>query len=165
MSNPKYDIDGKLGTVEAKVRAVVERMGEDIAYLFCNWAQANVAIDRIDYPTIVYVLPASGDFYFSWNEVKDYPEAQICFLAPTDFDFEGDENDGIVEAMKRLAIRFIRALNESGYFATIEGKLPYKVLYDHLDANVTGIVITPVLEEEEGIDICDEVERINREEE
>lgn len=165
MSNPTFDIDEKYGTVEAKVRKVVESIGEDVDYLFCDWARANVAIDGIEKPTIVYVLPASGDLNFSWSEVKDYPEAQICFLAPTEFDFEGVENDHIVEQMKRLCIRFVKALNGSGYFSQIEGKLPYKVLYDHLDANVTGVVITPTLEEEKGVSICDDIERLNPEDE
>lgn len=56
--------------------------------------------------------------------------------------------------MKRLCIRFIQTLNQSGMFAVIEGNVPYRVLYDHLDQNVTGIVIEPTLEEEEGVWIC-----------
>ncbi len=157
MSNPAFDSKDKLGTVEGKIRAIAESMG--VNYLFCNWAQANVEFDKIDCPTIVYVLPPSGDLYFSWQEVKDYPEAQIAFLCSTEFDFESDENDALIEQMKRLCIRFVKVLNESGYFAQIEGKLPYQVLYDHLDENVTGIVITPTLEEEEGVSVCEDPER------
>lgn len=155
MGNPIKDTDGILGTVEAKIRAVAESLGSDVDYLFCNWAQANVELDKIVRPTIIYVLPPSGDFDINWQRVKDYPEAQIAFVCSTEFDFESDENDALVEQMKRLAIRFIQALNNSGYFETIEGKLHYQVLYDHLDENVTGIVITPELLEEDGISICD----------
>lgn len=158
MANPAFDSSEALGTVEGKIRKVVESMNEDVEYLFYDWARANVELDRIDKPTIVYVLPPSGDFYISSHlqEIRDFPEAQIAFLSRTDFDFECDENDAIVEQMKRLCIRFIKALNNSGYFAYIEGKLPYQVLYDKLDDNVTGIVITPTLEEEEGVSLCDE---------
>lgn len=159
MSNPAFDNETQLGTVEGKIRSIVEKLGPDVEYRFMNWAQANVEMDKVVGPTIIYILPPSGDFYFSWQEVKDYPEAQIAFVCSTEFDFESDENDALVEKMKRLCIRFVRALNESGYFAQIEGKLPYQVLYDHLDENVTGVVITPKLEEEVGISICDEVER------
>ena len=84
------------------------------------------------------------------------PEAQIAFLCSTEFDFESEENDALIEQMKRLCYKFIKAVNESGYFSQLEGKLPYQVLYDHLDENVTGVVITPVLEEEVGVSICDE---------
>ncbi|WP_290381185.1 hypothetical protein [uncultured Duncaniella sp.] len=164
MSNPAFDNEHKLGTVEGKVRDVVLKMGENIEYRFMNWAQANVDFDKINKPTIVYILPPSGDFYIGRQEIKDYPEAQIAFVCSTEFDFESDENDALVEQMKRLCMRFINAINESGYFVQLEGKLPYQVLYDHLDENVTGVVITPILEEEEGVSICEDSDIYNPEE-
>lgn len=94
------------GTVEQKIRSVVETIGADVAYMFMNWAQANEAIDDVDKPTVVYVLPPSGTLNFRYARVKDAPETQIAFLAPTDFDFDGDRNDNVIEQMKRLAIRF-----------------------------------------------------------
>lgn len=149
----------KYGTVEAKVRKVAESMGEDVEYLFMNWSQANVAMDAITKPSVVYVLPPSGKLDFSYARVKDYPETQIGFLAPTDFDFDGTENDNIIEQMKRLAIKFIKALNASKCFELIEGKQPYQIVYDFLDQNVTGIVLNLPLEEVDGIIICEEESR------
>lgn len=61
--------------------------------------------------------------------------------------------------MKRLAIRFVKALNESGLFEQIEGDVLYQVLYDHLDQNVTGVVLTLTLEEVKGVSLCSEVVR------
>lgn len=155
----------KYGTVEAKVRKVAESMGEDVEYLFMNWSQANVAMDVITKPSVVYVLPPSGKLDFSYARVKDYPETQIGFLAPTDFDFDGTENDNIIEQMKRLAIKFIKALNASKCFELIEGKQPYQVVYDFLDQNVTGIVLNLPLEEVDGIIICEEESRYEDENE
>ena len=152
------------GTVEKKIRSIVKSMGADVSYLFMNWAQANEAIDDIERPTVVYILPPAGDLDFGWAQVKDSPDTQIAFMAPTDFDFEGEENDDIIEQMKRLCIRFVKAFNESGLFEQIKGKLPYKVLYDHLDHNVTGIVVTPKLKEEEGVIICGDDEIRNEDE-
>ena len=147
------------GTVEKKIHAIVESMGEDVAYFFMNWAQANEAIDNVEKPTVIYVLPPAGDLYVDWARIKDAPDTQIAFVAPTDFDFDGHDNDDIIEQMKRLCVRFIKAFNDSGYFEQIEGKVPYKVLYDFFDQNVTGIVIEPKLKEEEGIIICEGSER------
>lgn len=146
----------KYGTVEQKVRTIVESMGEDVSYMFKNWSQANEEIDHIDGPTIIYVLPPSGDLDFGYSQVKDYPQSQIAFVASTEFDFEGEENDNIIEQMKRLCIRFVKSLNQSGLFEPIEGRLTYRVLYDYFDQNVTGVVITPPLVEEEGVFICEE---------
>lgn len=147
------------GTVEKKIHSIVDSMGVDAEYLFMNWAQANVAISNITKPTIVYVLPPSGKLNFTYAKVYDTPETQIGFLAPTDFDFEGDKNDGIIEEMKRLAIRFVKALNESEMFELIEGNVPYQLVYDYLDQNMTGIIITLKLKEEEGVSICGDDEK------
>lgn len=141
-------------TVESKVRKVVETMNEDAEYLFMNWSQANVAMDAITKPTIVYVLPPSGKLDFGYARVKDYPETQIAFLSPTDFDFDGTENDNVIEQMKRLAIKFVKVLNESELFELIEGEQPYQVVYDFLDQNVTGIVLNLTLKEVKGVIIC-----------
>lgn len=154
MSAQIYDSGNTLGTVEAKVRSIAMRLGDGIAYRFMDWAQTNVELDHIDCPTVVYVLPPSGTLTFKWNEAKDAPSTQLAFLCTTDYDFEGSLNDGIIEAMKRLAIRFIRLFNESGLFEPIEGDVPYQVLYDHLDQNVTGVVLTLTLEEIRGISLC-----------
>lgn len=154
METVGYDNDARLGTVEGKVQAIVKSMGEDVEYQFMNWAQANVRLDKVSRPTIVYVLPPSGNLTFSWKDVKDSPNSQIAFVCNTKFDFDGQENDGIIEAMKRLCIRFIRKLNDSGLFSPIDGAIQYRVLYDYLDANVTGIVIEPTLVEINGISLC-----------
>lgn len=159
MENTGFDTKELLGTVEGKIRSIAATLGDDIEYRFMNWAQANVELDNIEKPTIVYVLPPSGTLTFKWNEVKDAPNTQIAFVCVTDFDFEGSKNDGIIEAMKRLAIRFVKALNESGLFELIEGDVLYQVLYDHLDQNVTGVVLTLTLEETKGVNICNDETR------
>lgn len=158
MSEIRLKGTAEYGTVEKKIHAIVRSMGEDVTYMFKNWAQANDEIDHIEGPTIIYVLPPSGDLDFNYSQVKDYPESQIAFVASTEFDFEGEENDNIIEQMKRLCIRFIKALNESALFEPIEGRITYRVLYDYLDENVTGIVITPPLREEDGVVICSDDE-------
>lgn len=154
MERPGIDAEQQLGTVEQKIRHIVENMGEDVQYFFSNWAQANVALDKVTRPSIIYVLPPSGSLTFCRGQVKDAPNSQIAFVCHTKFDFDGAENDGIIEAMKRLCIRFVKAFNASGLFEMIDGQLGYRVLYDHLDVNVTGIVIEPTLKEEEGVSLC-----------
>lgn len=144
-------------TVESKVRSIVDSLiagGTEIKYLFANWAQTNVEFSKVKEPTIVYVLPASGDLDISWREIKDSPETQIAFIDRTKFDFNSTENDEIIERMKRLCYRFIKQLNESGLFELVEGKIHYRVIYNYLDENVTGVVINITLKEIEGTLIC-----------
>lgn len=155
----------RYGTVEQKVRQVVASLGDDVHYMFKNWAQANEEIDRLVGPTVIFVLPPSGTLDMHYSMVRDYPECQIAFVTSTDFDFEGAENDNLVEQMKRLCVRFLVALNHSGLFELVEGAVPYRVLYDTFDENVTGIAITLTLQEEEGIIACANQYRSTDEEE
>lgn len=151
-----------LETIEQKIKSVAESI-DGVKYIYMNWAQANVELDNVDMPTIVYVLPASGDLNFTYARVYDNPETQIAFLAPTELDFEGAKNNDIVEQMKRLCIRFVKKLNESGLFELVDGRIPYRVVYDYLDRNVTGISVEFRLEEIGGVSICDLESRENDE--
>lgn len=156
MKGRAIDTQTQLGTVEQKIRAIVESMNEDVEYIFSNWAQANIRLDKVKSPSIVYILPPSGTLNFTWREVKDRPNSMIAFICNTKFDFDGTENDGIIEEMKRLCIRFVQAFNASKYFDELDGNIPYRVLYDYLDVNVTGIIIEPTLIEKEGVILCRE---------
>lgn len=143
------------GTVEKKVRSIVESKFEGFEYLFADYSQTNEAVDRIHKPTILYLLPPAGRLNIHYSVVRDMPETQIWFLCPTDFDFDGKENDCLIERMKRAAIRFIHEVGESGLFEVIEGNVPYQVGYDLFDDNLTGVCITPILVEKEGLPLCE----------
>ena len=79
---------------------------------------------------------------------------QIAFLDKTDFDFDSTENDEVIERMKGIFNEFLREYNKGEYFEPIEGTIPYQVVYDGLDVNVTGIIVTLTLVELEGSMIC-----------
>lgn len=144
-------------TIQEKVKTVAQKFTK-VNYEFMNWAQLNERVDDVvSKPTICYILPASGTLHASHSASlwKDSPTTQIAFLTPTDFDFDGAENDDKVEVMKELAKQFIRALNESGYFEMIDGEdVPYQIPYDTTDDNLTGVIITITLQELEYKKIC-----------
>lgn len=149
--------DDIYGSVEGKVRRIAQTF-EDCEYLFANYAEGNVRLDNIESPTIMYVLPPSGGLFVNARrrEVLDYPLVQLWFLCPADFDFNGEDNECRIEAMKRLGIRFIDAINTSGLFEPIEGHVEYQVAYDAFDVNLTGICLMPPLKEKRGVFVCDD---------
>ena len=140
-------------TVEAKIKSIVEQM-EGVTYIFENWATANVKLDNVSLPAILNVLPASGTFNLGKTQLKDYPYCMIAFIDKSDLDFDGTENDGIIERCKNLAKEFILRLNTSDLFEPVDGDILYSVIYDKLDVNVTGIVIEAQLKESRGLIIC-----------
>lgn len=141
-------------TIQDKVKAIAERV-EGVDYLFENWAKANIELDDIERPTIVYILPASGTMSVRYNAVTDAPMAQIAVLSPTELDFDSAENDDIIEMCKDIFVSFLRELNKGEYFEPIEGgDIPYQVVYDKLDVNTTGIIVTLALKELQPTTIC-----------
>lgn len=167
------DSAGQYGTVEGKVRSVVMSMGEALVpemgadacvstpaygkvhYTFNDWTRANIDIDKIPLPCIVYILPPSGTFLLKNGHAKDIPEAAIAFLDRTVLDDNSVIDDSVVEKMKRLALAFIDSVNGSGLFETVEGELRYQVPVDILDSIVSGIIIHPKLKEVAGVRLCD----------
>lgn len=142
------------GSVESKIRKVAS-IFDKCEYMFADYAQANVSFDKVDKPTILYVLPSGGRLYFHHNRVTDAPNVQLWFLCPSEFDFDGEENECRVEAMKQLAIAFVHALNESRYFEWLDMEdIPYRVAYDGYDRNLTGVCIEPKLKERNGTLMC-----------
>lgn len=140
-------------TVEAKIKSIVEEM-KGITYIFDNWATANVRLDSSAMPAVLNVLPVSGRFNLGKTQLKDFPNCMLAFLDKSDFDFDGTENDEIIERCKLLAKEFILRLNASEMFEQVEGDIPYSVVYDKLDVNVTGIVIEMQLKESRGLVLC-----------
>lgn len=140
-------------SVEAKIRAIVEKMG-NVSYVFEDWTTANVKADSIDYPAVINVLPVSGNINLNKNKLRDYPNCLIAFVDKTDLDFDGSENDTIVDKCKALAMEFILTANASGLFEQIDGDVPYSVIYDQLDVNVTGVSIELQLKEAQGTVLC-----------
>lgn len=140
-------------TVEQKIKSIVEEM-EGVTYIFDNWATANVKIDSSAMPAVLNVLPVSGRFNLGKTQLKDYQNCMFAFMDKTDFDFDGTENNEIIERCKNLAKEFILRLNESGMFEPLDDEMPYSIFYDKLDVNVTGITIEIQLKEIKGLLLC-----------
>lgn len=140
-------------SVERKMASVAEKL-KGITYLFDNWATANVRLDKMPLPAIINLLPVSGKFIISRTQLRDCPNCMIAFADKTEFDFDGKENDAIIERCKEHAVNFIRELNKSGLFEWVSDEVPYSIFYDKLDVNVTGIVIELKLKEVQGVSMC-----------
>lgn len=139
-------------TVQAKIKGILEGMGE--TYLFDNWQNANVRMDNTPLPCVLNVLPVSGVFKVGNVQLKDKPNCLIAFMDKAEFDFDGVQNDDVIEGCKARAKRFIIEVNKGDVFKPIGDDVRYTVFYDKLDVNVTGIIIELSLEEVHGITMC-----------
>lgn len=134
--------------VQEKIKEIVQSIN-GLDYMFNDWTRANVEFDfdKVQFPVCLNVLPVSGQLFNHNGNFRDHPNCLIAFLDLVDLDFDGEENEGTVERMKGYAKKFILAVNRSGKFLPIPEIVPYSVVYDMLDQNLTGIAIQVQLKE------------------
>lgn len=132
--------------VQEKIKQIVSTIPE-LNYEFNDWTRANIKLDKANLPVCVNVLPVSGQLFLKNGNFRDYPNCMFAFLDLAELDMDGEENEITVERMKKLAKQFIQAVNKSGKFQPIGDNIPYQVIYDYLDVNVTGVSIQIQLKE------------------
>jgi len=135
--------------VDEKIKKIVESI-EGLSYEFNDWTRANVELDNAPLPTCLYLLPVSGQLLNKNGNFRDQPNALIAFLDLAELDFDGEDNEPTVERMKEYAKAFIIAVDKSGMFQPLPEIIPYSVVYDKLDVNLTGVVIQVQLKELQG---------------
>ena len=66
-------------------------------------------------------------------------------------DYKGADAQEIAERLKGLAVRFIVAVNESGFFVPVAGQINYRVAFDKMDANLCIVTLSLTLQEQAGV--------------
>lgn len=136
-------------TVQQMTKSVVQSIG--LNYIFSGWNGANVRLDKESFPIVIDILPVSGEMSMRAGQHKDAPNCLLFFCDKTELDFDAEVNQMIIERMKVKAMQFIDACNDSGLFYPINENVPYQVLYDKFDVNVTGISISLTLKQANGV--------------
>lgn len=137
-------------TIENRIALIAKGLG--LNYYFGDWNRINEAGDtgRCKFPLVAYLLPPSGVVNFDGPGVRETENGVLAFIDLTEFDFQADENNEIVQAMKEKMISFIQAVNVSKHFKPIGGDVRYDILYDKLDFAVTGVTVSVGLKEAVG---------------
>lgn len=136
--------------VEKMVADIVAQMHGKPAYIFQDWTGGNIELDTSDLPAVLYLLPISGEIAID-TTLRDAPDCKIFFLDRSRTDPDGSESGSTAELTKRMAYEFLLKVMKSGKFKELPDRIPYKYIYDQMDAGVTGICIDLMLEEEEGL--------------
>ena len=136
--------------IENKIREIAEKMG--LPYIFDDWMTSNVRLDNTPLPCMVNVLPVSGSYSMRGNMLCVRANCLVAFLDKADFDFDGIENNNVIDRMAKYAAAFILLCNRSGYFETIgDSDIEMQIVYDKADVNVTGVILSLTLQEVDGI--------------
>ena len=125
-----------------QIEAIAQNIG--MSYTYGTYREIDYELDRMKtFPAVAELLPLGGSFELKFESVKDSQEITLLFL-----DIDGKTVDSvktreIVERMKTKALEFIKSLNESGEFETIDGiTLQYHTVVKQNVKCVSGIEIT-----------------------
>lgn len=137
----------KLSVME-KVKSIVKKI-DGLHFEYNDWSRQNIGVKK--YPACLYLLPVFGELHLHNGIFRDIPNAEIAFIDLDVLDFDGEQNDVVMERMKAFAKQFVFEVNKSGLFKQIPEKFTYKSVWDKLDDNVTGVVLEIRLEELQGV--------------
>lgn len=152
-------------TVENKVKEIAEAMG--LTYLCESWFRSNKRSTdsgvkeraarlrtRRPHAARLPLRTTRGGFSeFHVAGLRARRSVLPYLLCPTLCRSTTKEPDAqeIAERLKGLAVRFIVAVNESGFFVPVAGQINYRVAFDKMDANLCIVTLSLTLQEQAGV--------------
>lgn len=119
-------------------------------YLFEDWETADTKMEKLEYPAIIAVIPASGTTEIKNGRVYDTVNIAIAFLDTAPRGAEGDDNGIVIDRMKVAGAVLINKINRSRLFEPLEGKQSYETIIEKLSTIVSGVMYSLTLTQKIG---------------
>ena len=103
--------------------------------------------------SFAYLLKG-GEVNVQRNRMCEGVNLAVFFCKKTDFDFNSEENERLIDDCKRLAFGWLSLMRKSGYFETV-GSITTERVYDTTTDILTGIAVNVTLRELQGYSECD----------
>ena len=103
--------------------------------------------------TFAYLLKG-GEVDVRRNQLREGVNLAVFFCKKTEFDFNSEENERLIDDCKRLAFGWLSLLRKSGYLETV-GSITTERVYDTTTDILTGIAVNVTLRELQGYSECD----------
>ena len=105
-------------------------------------------------PIAFAYLLKGGEVDVQRNMLREGVNLAVFFCKKTEFDFNSEENERIIDDCKRLAFGWLSLMRKSGYFETV-GSITTERVYDPTTDILTGIAVNVTLRELQGYSECD----------
>lgn len=103
--------------------------------------------------SFAYLLKG-GEVDVQRNMLREGVNLAVFFCKKTEFDFNSEENERLIDDCKRLAFGWLSLMRKSGYFETV-GSITTERVYDTTTDILTGIAVNVTLRELQGYSECD----------
>lgn len=105
-------------------------------------------------PIAFAYLLKGGEVDVQRNQLREGVNLAVFFCKKTEFDFNSEENEQLIDDCKRLAFGWLSLMRKSGYFETV-GSITTERVYDTTTDILTGIAVNVTLRELQGYSECD----------
>lgn len=103
--------------------------------------------------SFAYLLKG-GEVDVQRNQLREGVNLAVFFCKKTEFDFNSEENERLIDDCKRLAFGWLSLIRKSGYLETV-GSITTERVYDTTTDILTGIAVNVTLRELQGYSECD----------
>lgn len=140
--------------IEKLQQSVKDALGTSFPFYYDTPQTINLRLDNATFPCAFLHVIESGAVRNDIGILKERLTCQVLFTAPSSLDFDGVENEKIIDTLKRYAFVWLQVLQRSREL-TLDEIQGTTRLYATEDAILTAFGVTVVVTEVDGISWCD----------
>lgn len=142
-------------TIIEKIRASIQAVhGSDFQVYYHDDQTLNIIADTMELPSAIVTLITQGTIDEQSGQYREVVSAAVFFVDKSEFDFDADANERIIDQCKRRALRWLASLPMDANLDLVRWERTSRV-YERFDAILTGFAVLVDLRERDGVTDCD----------
>jgi hypothetical protein len=130
--------------IKAIVQAIVVAGSptQQLDFFYNSWPKANEDFDNANFPAVELIRVEMGNFTFTKSGIGTQHDIILVFGDKTTANFDSEANEAILVPLRKIAVQFLKAYNDSGKFEffPLPTEIPFLEFYEErFDAFLTGI--------------------------
>lgn len=141
-------------TIIEKIRNSIQRVhGDDFEVYYHDDPTMNITADTMKLPAAIVSLITQGTLIQQSGQWREAVSAAVFFVERSDFDFDADANEVIIDQCKIRCLQWLAALPLDNDIEIMRWEKTSRV-YERFDAILTGFAVMVDIVEIEGVTDC-----------
>ena len=142
-------------TIIEKIRASIQAVhGSDFPVYYHDDPTMNLIADTMKLPAAIVQLITQGTIDQQSGQYREVVSAAVFFVDKSEFDFNADDNEQVIDQCKRRCLRWLAALPMDAHLDLVRWERTSRV-YERFDSILTGFAVLVDLREREGVTDCE----------
>lgn len=129
-----------MATIREIIKDIAGKEFPKWTYLYDDWNTADIKLEKLSYPSIVCVIPQSGQTEVKNGRIYDTVNIAVAFLDIVPKGADGEDNGEAIDRMKVAGAKFIKCINNSHKFESLDGKQYYQTIIERFSTIVSGVL-------------------------